>query len=454
MTITKEITKLEKSSVKLSVSIAKDDVHYEYNVLLNDYTKIVQIPGFRKGKVPKEVMIRKFGDALKEEALGKIIDKSIGEIFDDENFPQESKPLPYSRPSVQDEPKLNLEEDLKFSVIYDVLPEIKIGKWEGLEVEIPQISIEDEDLNKELEAIQERNSIVLDKDDDQNAEKGDVLTVNYCELDDSGEVIDESKRDDFTFTLGSSNNIYQFDDDINGMKKGETKEFSKTYPEDTGDAMSGKTVKLRVELTALKIKKLPDLDDDLAQDVDEKFKTLDDLKGSIRERLNKDLDDRLRGIKTNKLLEAIMENTPVEIPESMIRLELDSRWRNLARRFNTDAEGLLKIMGNSEERAQTLMDEWRPDASKALHSRLIVETLMKDLNLEASEEEQEKELQRLADESGAGLEEVTKFYEDERMKDYLIEGIKENKVLDILLEKNTLKPGKKEKYIDLITNNV
>ena len=453
MTVTKEITKLEKSSVKLSIVIGKEDLRSEYDGLLNDYSKNIQIPGFRKGKVPREVLVRKFGEALKEEALGKIIEKAVVEVFEDEAFPRESKPLPYSRPALEDEPKLDLDKDLSFSVVYDVLPMVNIEKWEGLEVEIPDVSIDDEDLNRELEAIRERNSIVLDKSEGAPAEKGDVLTLNYCELDDSGNVIEDSKRDDFTFTLDSLNNIYQFDDEVKGMKVGETKEFSKSYPEDDSSVMAGKTIKLRAELTALKVKNLPDLDDDLAQDVDEKYKTLEDLKNSIRERLNKDLENRLKGIKTNKILEKIMENTPVDIPESMVSFELDSRWRNLARRFNTDSEGLFKIMGNSEERARSIMDEWRPDANKALHSRLIIETLMEKLNLEASEEELDKEIQRLADESGTGLEEVKKFYEEERMKDYLKEDVKENKVLDILIEKNTLKTGKKEKYIDLITNN-
>ena len=450
MVINKEVSRLEKSSVKLNVSIAKDDVLTEYDEMIKEYTKSMQLPGFRKGKVPKEVLIRKFGDALLDEALGKIIEKSMGEILDDESFPRESRPLPYSRPVVQDEPKLDLSKDLEFSVVYDVLPEVKINQWEGLEVEIPNVSIEDEDLNKELEIIRDRNSIVLDKDEGQKAEKGDVLTINYCELKDSGEVDEDTKRDDFTFTLGTNNNIYQFDEEIIGMKKDETKEITKTYPESDNNALAGKTVKLRVNLTALKIKKLPDLDDDLAQDVDEKFKTLEDLKNSIRERLNKDLDLRLRTLKINGILERIMENTPVEIPESMLNMELESRWRNLARRFGTDTTQLRSIMENSEQGLNPIIEEWKPDALKALHSRLILETLMEQEKLEASDEEVENEIKKLSVESNAELEEVKKYYEDERMKDYLKEDIKEQKIYDIILGKSKIKNGKKEKYADLV----
>ena len=453
MTVTKEITRLEKSSVQLTVSIGKDDVRSEYDGLLGEYTKSIQLPGFRKGKVPADVLVRKFGDALKGEALGRIIEKSMGEIFEDESFPRESRPLPYSTPSVKDEPKLDLENDLQFSVVYDVLPEVKIGKWEGIEAEVSEVSISEEDIARELETIRDRNSIVLDKNDNETALTGDVLTVNYCELSESGEVIKGSEREDFTFTLGSAYNIYKFDDEVSGMKKGETKEFDKSYPEDFEDKdLAGKTKKLKVTLTALKSKKLPDLDDDLAQDVDEKFKTLEDLKNSIRDRLNKDLERRLEGIKINKLLEKIMENTPVEIPESMMRIELDSRWRNLARQFNTDSDGLYKIMGNSTERAETLIEAWKPDAAKALHSRLIVETLIEELKLDVSDEEVDKEFDKMALESGSALEEVKKYYEEDRMKEYLKESIKERKFYDLLIGKSIIKTGKKEKYMDLLAN--
>ena len=454
MTVTKEITRLEKSSVKLSVSIGKDDVSSEYDGLINEYSKSIQIPGFRKGKVPRDVLVRKFGDALKGEALGRIIEKSMGEIFDDDSFPRESRPLPYSTPEVQDKPELNLESDLQFSVVYDVLPEVKVAKWEGLEIEIPAVSISDEDLSRELEVIRERNSIVLDKNEGETAAKGDVLTVDYCEQDETGEILPNSEREDFTFTLGSGYNMYKFDDEVTGMKKDETREFSKTYPEDFDDKdMAGKTKKLKVTLTALKSKNLPDLDDDLAQDVDEKFKTLGDLKNSISERLNKDLERRLRSIKISRLLEKIMENTPVDIPESMLRIELDSRWRNLARQFNTDSNGLYKLFGNSPERAESIIETWKPDATRALHSRLIVETLMEELKFEASDDEVESEIERITRESEADIEDVKKYYEEEKAKEYLRDGIREEKLYGLLFKKNTIKTGKTEKYLDLIKDN-
>jgi trigger factor len=454
VTVSKEITPLEHSSVKLSLTVGKDDVRAEYDGLLGKYSKTIQIPGFRKGKAPKEVLIRKFGEALKGEALGTIIEKTITEVFEDKSLSRAQRPLPYSSPQVQDEPELDLDRDLSFSVVYDVLPAVTIGQWKGLEAEVPKVSVAEEDLKRELEAIRERNAFVLDRNEGAAAEKDNVVTVNYSEIGEDGAVIPGSERQDFVFTLGSGYNIYKFDDEITGMKIGESRDIEKTYPADFADAeLAGKTKKIRVTLTALKEKKLPNLDDDLAQDVDEKFKTLDDLKNSIRDRLTKGLERRLRDMKISKILEKIVENTPVDIPESMIRIELESRWRNLARRFNAPVEEVIAMMEKSGKGAEEIQNEWRPDAVKALHSRLIVETLIEEQELAASDEELERELENLAAESGTPLEEAKKYYEQEHMREYLREDIKERKLFDLLLAENTIKPGKKMNYLDIMGNN-
>ena len=455
MAVSKEITRLEKSNVKMSLTIPKDDVRSQYQDLIKEYTKTIQIPGFRKGKAPQEVLERKFGESLRGEALGRIIEKAVGEIFDDENIPRDERPLPYSSPQIQDEPKLDLDQDLTFSLVYDVLPKVNVGQWKGLTVETPVVEITEEDIARELEELRERNAIVLDRDDGAAAQNGDVVTVDYCETGEDGEALPNSQRQDFVFTLGSGYNIYKFDDEVAGMKKGETKEFAKTFPGDfTDSALAGQTKKLRVTLTALKEKKLPDLDDDLAQDVDEQYKTLDDLKASIRERLQKDLERRLRELTVSKLLEQIMEQTPVTLPESMVRVELEGRVRNLARNFNTSPEVIMQMLSQQEEGLGTIEKEWRPAAEKALHSRLIVETLVEEQQqLAVSDEELEKELETMASETGTALDEFKKYYEKDDLRERLKEDLKERKFFNLLLAENTVKPGNNANYLDLMGNN-
>jgi trigger factor len=455
--VTKEIIRLEKSNVRLNLTVSKDEVLSRYQNLINEYTKNAQLPGFRRGKVPREVLERKFGESLKAEALGRIIEAAVTEVFEDQNLSRYEKPLPYSSPQVQDEPKLDFETDLKFSVIYDVLPQVNIGQWKGLEVEAPVVEITEEDLNRELAEVRDRNAIVMDRDDGAAAENGNVVTINYCELGDSGEVLPISERQDFVFTLGTGYNTYKFDDEVAGMKKGETKEFSKTFPADFADSsLAGQTKKLRVTLTALKKKELPELDDDLAQDVDEKFKTLEDLKNSIRERLSQSLKHRLRKLKINALLEKIMENTPVVLPESMIRAELDGRLRNLGQRFNMPPAQIFNLLSKLGDGFVDIENEWRPTAEKALHSRLIVETLIEEQKFEASEHELEQEMEAIAAESGTDFEEFKQYYQDYHggdMREEIMEELKERKLFDFLLAENTVKTGKKLTYLDLVQNN-
>ena len=448
MAITKELKRLDKSNVSLSVTVPKEEVRSQYNEMIDEYTKEMQLPGFRKGKVPREVLERKYGDALKDDALGRVMESVLQEIFKEDSLPRNEKPLPYSSPELKDKPDFDFDKDLQFTVIYDVLPEVKIGQWKGLKVDYPYAEVEKKDIDKELEEIRERNAIVMDRDDSAAARKGDVVTIDYQFFDENGEKSPDLHRKDFIFTIGSETNIYKFDDDIIGMKKGETKEFTKNFEKDFFDsAVAGSSRKIQVTLTALKEKKLPDLDDDLAQDVDEKFKTLDDLKNSIKDKLTKSLEYRLREKKLSELLKKIMENTPVVLPESMIRAEVEGRWRRLARYYNMSPETIAQMMSGDEK-----SKEWREAAEKALHSRLILETLMEDEKIEVSDEDVEQEFKSIAEASNAQIDEVKKHYNEEALF-YLKEDIREKKITDMMFAENNLKQGKKENYLDFMSDN-
>ncbi|MDR0731278.1 MAG: trigger factor [Treponema sp.] len=456
MTIQKEISRQEHSSVKLTVTVAKDDVRSQYDEILGNYSKNLLLPGFRRGKVPREVLLRKFGDALKAEAMGSIIEKSITEVFGDKDAPKEDvpRPLPFVTPQLEGKPELDPENDFSFSIAYDVFPTVNINTWKGFEIEVPLVEISDEDVNRELEKIQERNAIVVDCGEGTRAEIGNIVTVDYCEIDDKGEIVHGTERQDYVFTLGTGNNIYRFDSDIRGMKTGETREFEKIPPaeQDSPGAVE-KRVKLRVSLTALKERKLPDIDDDLAQDVDEKFHSLEELKNNIRDSLNRNLEQQLHGVKISRLLEQIAAASPVDIPESMIRFEVETRWRQLARNYDTTVENLKKNIENDGRDPESIQYTWRPGVIMALHSRLIVESLIKEFKLEAGDEDMEQEMQNMAAGEKDRLETIKKYYEQEQTKEQLREEIKERKLFDILFAENTIKPGKKENYLDLMSNN-
>ncbi len=444
--LTKEFTQLEKSAVKLTVTIEKKEVVDFYNSTVAKYVKNAQIPGFRKGHVPASVLERKYGDSLKADTLSELIDKSLGEIFDNET---ENRPLPYAQPVLESLPELDTTKELVYSVSYDVFPKVEVKNFAGITIKEPQVTVSDADLNDELKGMQERNAMVIDKKDGVVA-KDDIVTINYCELDDEGKEIEGTSRQDFVFTVGTGENIYKIDDDIIGMKKDETKQITKKYAKnDPDEELAGKTKKISVTVTAIKLRDIPALDDDFAQDCDEKYKTLDDMKADIKRNMETAKNRRLREIKNNSLLEQLVEKNPFEIPASMLAAELDGRWNMMAQQFQTSPEQLEKMITASGQSKETMLKEWTGDSEKMLKSRIIVDTLIREKNISVTPEEIEAQYAKIAEEGGMTVEEVKKHYEDPRAKEYIIDDVKENKLYDELYKQVKVSKGDKTSFKDL-----
>ena len=444
--LTKEFTQLEKSAVKLTVTIEKKEVVDFYNSTVAKYVKNAQIPGFRKGHVPASVLERKYGDSLKADTLSELIDKSLGEIFDNET---ENRPLPYAQPVLESLPELDTTKELVYSVTYDVFPKVEVKNFAGITIKEPQVTVSDEDLNDELKGMQERNAMVIDKKDGVVA-KDDIVTINYSELDDEGKEIEGTTRQDFVFTVGTGENIYKIDDDIIGMKKDETKQITKKYAKnDPDEELAGKTKKISVTVTAIKLRDIPALDDDFAQDCDEKYKTLDDMKADIKRNMETAKNRKLREIKNNSLLEQLVEKNPFEIPASMLAAELDGRWNMMAQQFQTTPEQLEKMITASGQTKESMLKEWTGDSEKMLKSRIIVDALIREKNISVTPEEIEAQYAKIVEEGGMTVEEVKKHYEDPRAKEYIIDDVKENKLYDELYKQVKVSKGDKTSFKDL-----
>lgn len=442
MKVTKKIEKLENSSVKLTVTIGKADVAASYNEVVAKYAKNIQIPGFRKGKVPVSVLERKYGDALKNDAVSEIVEKALGDIFEEmDKNKSDDRPLPYSQPTIDDIPLLDTTKDLTFAVKYDVFPQVEVKNFDGIEIKVPEVKITDDDLKEELEAIRQRNAMVLDKKDDEAVAKDDIVTVNYCELDDKDAEIAGSQRQDFVFTVGTEQNIYKFDNEIIGMKKGETKDLTKE--------VDGENKKVRVTVTAVKVRNVPELDDELAQDVSDKYNNLEDMKNDIKKNLETALENKLKEIKSNSLLEQLVEKNPVELPASMVRAELDSRFRMMAQQFQTTTEQLEKMLTSAGQKKEDMLTQWTGDAEKMLKSRIIVESLLKEKDISVTAEEIEAEYEKIAAGAGVSVEEVKKHYEDPRSKEYLEDEAKEQKLYTMLFDQVKVSKGDKKTFADL-----
>lgn len=446
MKITKEFTNLEKSAVKLTVTVDKKDVAEVYQSTLQKYVKNAQIPGFRKGHVPANVLERKYGDALKADTLGEVIDKSFQEAVEND---KDNRPLPYAQPVMDEAPELDLTKDFTYSVKYDIFPKVQVKEFGGITVKEPQVTIGDAEIADELKAMQERNAMVIDKKDG-GVEKDNIVTINYKEIADDGSVVAGSEREDFVFTVGSGENIYKIDDEIIGMKKDETKEISKTYAKDDADEeLAGKTKKISVTVKAIKIRDLPALDDEFAQDCNEKYKTLDDMKADIKKNMEVAKNRKIKELKNNSLLEQLVEKNPFEIPASMLATELEGRFNMMAQQFQTTPEQLEKMISASGQSKETMLKEWTGDSEKMLKSRIIVDSLIRERNISVTPEEIEAQYQIIADEGGMTVEEVKKHYEDPRAKEYIIDDTKENKLYDEIYKEVKVSKGDKISFKEL-----
>ncbi len=447
--LTKEFKNLEKSAVELTVTIAKKDVEEAYKSTLSNYTKNAQIPGFRKGHVPANVLERKYGEAIKADTLGSLIDKSFDEIFQNET---ENRPLPYAQPAMEKAPEFDITKDLTYTVKYDVFPKVSVKDFSGIAVKETQCEITDADLAEEIKGLQERNAMVIEKKDGTVA-KDDIVTINYKELDDEGKTIAGTEREDFVFTVGTGENIYKIDDEIIGMKKDETKEITKKYKKDDSDPeLAGKTKKISVTVKAVKIRDLPKLDDDFAQDVDEKYKTLADMKADIKKNMELAVSRRIRELKNNSLLEQLVEKNKFDIPSSMLATELDGRWRMMAQQFQTTPDQLEKLILSSGQTKEDLMKDWAADSEKMLKSRIIVDSLIRDRNISVTPEDIEAKYAQIAADGNMTVEEVKKHYEDARAKEYLIDDAKENKLYDEIYKEIKVSKGDKKSFKELFEN--
>ncbi len=446
----KKVERLERCQVRLSLTVPQAEVAKGYQDLLKEYSRTVQIKGFRKGHVPQDVLVRKFGDGLKQEAMSRVMDEALREALEGE----EARPIATSQPSLDGNPEFSLDKDFSFSVLYDALPVFEPGPIDGIEIEIPSVEILPEDEDRELEDLRDRNSLVVDKDENAKAEKGDVATINYAELDADGGQVDGSAREGFVFTVGSGQTLYDLDEDVIGMQVGDQKTVEKSYPADYRfQELAGQSRKIRLKLVQLKARKLPALDDDFAQDVSESFKTLADLRADIRKKLETRRDERLAALKERQVVEALLQRNQFDLPESLIRAELAHRYQEFVQRLGGDPATLDKLLAGTGKTLDALLDEWRPGSERALRTRFILEKLLEREKVELSQEELEAEYQRIAAGSGSDAAQVRQQYESLGYAERLRDRLREDKLFSLIYSKAKEKKGKKTKLVDLFAEN-
>ena len=383
------------------------------------------IPGFRKGKAPRKIIELNYGEGIfYEDALNSILPKAYEEAIEKLNI----EPV--------DNPEIDIEELEKgktvvISVEVTVKPEVKLGDYKNIEVEKVEYNVTDEDVEKELKTIQEMNARIIDASDRETKE-GDILTIDFKGFVD-GEEFEGGTAENQTLELGSNTFIPGFEEQLIGKKKGDTVEVKVTFPEDYfEESLKGKDATFEVTIHDVKEKELPELDDEFAKDVSE-FDTLEEYKKDIREKLEKNAKDREKIDFENKVIEKVVDNAEVDIPEAMIEHQIEHEMQEFSYRLTMqgfDLDRYLELTGNKLE---DLKEQFRPIAEKRVKTDLVLEAIGKVENIEVTEEDIDKELDKIA--KSYNQENIEQFKENMKKGDlsFLESGIIRDKVIDLLI---------------------
>lgn len=384
----KKIEAREGSRRALTITIAADTIAAAYDKQLDDLVKNSTIKGFRKGKAPKSHIERLVGDGFYADVAFKCVDDQFAACVDE--LDMDDKPLAFSAPRIENEEELKpvKGEPFTVTVVYDAYPEVKLGAYTGLDIDYIDAKVGDADIDAEIEGLREQNSTITSCDG--AAEEGMIANVDFAEVGEDGEKIASTAREGFTFTIGSNYDHFKVDSDLIGMKAGEEKTVEKTYGDDEEDSdLRGRTAKVWVKLNSLRKRELPELDDEFAQDVKEEYKTVQDMKDDIRRKLAESLDLQVKDHKDDQLIQAIVANAEMEIPESMVQFAARNDARDYLRQMGRSYEEAEMYLEREEE-GSYFMQMMAQRAKEQLRVQLVIEAVQKLKLKTATDEEVEK----------------------------------------------------------------
>ena len=418
-----KMNKIDTNVVELEIKVDAKDFNEALKKSYNKNSKKFNIPGFRKGKVPMNMVKKFYGvEVLFDDAINACIDKTYGVALEENNV----RPVDYPQIEVVE---VGEGKDLVYKAKVTTYPEVTLGDYKGLEVEEVSYEVKEEDIEKQLADMQARNARVETKEEG-TVENGNIAVIDFKGfIDDVAFEGGEGK--DYPLEIGSGSFIDNFEEQLVGLKVGESKDVNVTFPEAYGkEDLNGKPAKFEVTVKEIKVKELPALDDEFAKEVSE-FDTLEELKADLKEKAVKANELRAKREMEEKVINAVVDNAKVEIPEAMINREVENMVRDLEMRLGQQGlslEQYYEFTGSTEDKMKYYMKE---NAERKVKTDLVMSAVTEAEAIEATEEELK-----------AKAEEVAKMYsngaETEKMVDLLLNAQRAALELDVKREK-TLK---------------
>ncbi|ANS75526.1 trigger factor [Paenibacillus yonginensis] len=381
--------KIEKNLGVLEVEVEAERVAAALDKAFNKVVKKANVPGFRKGKVPRPIFEARYGvESLYQDAIDILLPEVYSEAVEQTDI------FPVDRPEVDVE-QFAKGQPFVFKAKVTVKPEVKLGEYKGIEAPAATAEVTEEELNAELERLQQRHAelIVIDEEPAQN---GDTVVIDF-DGSVNGVPFEGGKAERYSLELGSGSFIPGFEEQVVGMATGDFKDVVVTFPETYhAEELAGKEAVFKVKLHEIKRKQLPALDDEFAKDVSE-FDTLEEYKEDLKKELASRKQQESESARESSIVEKVAENAEVEIPRPMVLGEVQNMVRDFDNRLRTQGMNLDMFLSFSGQTLSDLQEQMEGDAEKRVRNNLVLEQIAKEENITVSDEDIEQELANMAD---------------------------------------------------------
>ena len=384
-----QVEKLEKNMAKLTIEVSAEEFEEAIQKAYLKNRGKITIPGFRKGKAPRKMIEKMYGAGIfYEDAVNDL----LPDAYDKEVEACDLEIV--SQPKI-DVTQVEAGQPLIFTAEVALKPEVKLGEYKGIEVEKKNIEVTEEEIQAEIDKERENNSRVIDVDD-RAVENGDMVKLDFEGFVD-GVAFEGGKGEDYDLTIGSGSFIPGFEEQLVGVKIGEDTEVNVTFPEEYhAPELAGKAAVFKCKVNEIKVKELPEADDDFAKDVSE-FDTLDEYKEDVKKNLTEKKEKEAKTAKEMAVVEKIVENAEMEIPDPMVDEQVRRMADDFANRIQSQGLSVEQYFQFTGMTAEKLLEQMRPEAVKRIQNSLVLEAVAEAEQIEISDERLEEELVKMAE---------------------------------------------------------
>lgn len=421
-----QVENLEKNMAKLTVEVPAEELEKAIQAAYMKQKSKISLPGFRKGKVPRHMVEKMYGpEIFYEDAVNSILSKEYPKAA------EESELEIVSRPTI-DVVQLEKGKNFIFTAEVAVKPGVTLGKYLGVSVKKTDIAVSEEEVTAEIERERESNARMVTIEG-RPVEDGDTAVIDYEGFVD-GEAFEGGKGENHALVIGSHSFIDTFEEQLIGKNAGDDVTVNVTFPEDYhAPELAGKPAMFQVKINEIKAKELPELDDEFAQDVSE-FDTLAEYRENVEKKLIERKEAEARRVKENEIIEKIIEDSQMEIPDAMVETQAENMIDDFANRLAQQGmpmEQYMQFTGMTEEK---LMEQMKPDALKRIQSGLVLEAIAEAEKIEVSEDDVETEIGNMAEMYGMEVDKLKEIFV-ERERENMKKDLAIQKAVDLIVEK-------------------